>query len=173
MKVYEYSYHWTMHSSLGEDGIRKYRNYYIIEPFIRELYKVFPNSSIKTTMQMSERFVKMKVYLLFPWSFIIWKENEINLAKHELAIALNYNETSEMLETTPFIDEMKADLVIDFSGDIWGDKRNFLGDDRLVGLIKDRVAQLLGKKVVMLAGSPGPFSNKDTWFCSGSIQRFY
>ena len=49
-----------------------------------------------------------------------WKENEINLAKHELAIALNYNETSEMLETTPFIDEvMKADLVIDFSGDIW------------------------------------------------------
>jgi len=33
-------------------------NYYIIEPFIRELYKVFPNSSIKTTMQMSERLCK-------------------------------------------------------------------------------------------------------------------
>ena len=44
-----------------------------------------------------------------------------------------------------------------------GDNANFLGDDRfMVGLIKDRVAQLLGKKVVMLAGSPGPFSNKET-----------
>ena len=140
-------------------------NYYIIEPFIRELYKVFPNSSIKTTMQMSERFCKDESVSVVPMElYYSWKENEINLAKHELAIALNYNETSEMLETTPFIDEvMKADLVIDFSGDIWGDNANFLGDDRLmVGLIKDRVAQLLGKKVVMLAGSPGPFSNKET-----------
>ena len=140
-------------------------NYYIIEPFIRELYKVFPNSSIKTTMQMSERFCKDESVSVVPMElYYSWKENEINLAKHELAIALNYNETSEMLETTPFIDEvMKADLVIDFSGDIWGDNANFLGDDRfMVGLIKDRVAQLLGKKVVMLAGSPGPFSNKET-----------
>ena len=140
-------------------------NYYIIEPFIRELYKVFPNSSIKTTMQMSERFCKDESVSVVPMElYYSWKENEINLAKHELAIAVNYNETSEMLETTPFIDEvMKADLVIDFSGDIWGDNANFLGDDRfMVGLIKDRVAQLLGKKVVMLAGSPGPFSNKET-----------
>ena len=140
-------------------------NYYIIEPFIRELYKVFPNSSIKTTMQMSERFCKDESVSVVPMElYYSWKENEINLAKHELAIALNYNETSEMLEKTPFIDEvMKADLVIDFSGDIWGDNANFLGDDRfMVGLIKDRVAQLLGKKVVMLAGSPGPFSNKET-----------
>ena len=140
-------------------------NYYIIEPFIRELYKVFPNSSIKTTMQMSERFCKDESVSVVPMElYYSWKENEIKLAKHELAIALNYNETSEMLETTPFIDEvMKADLVIDFSGDIWGDNANFLGDDRfMVGLIKDRVAQLLGKKVVMLAGSPGPFSNKET-----------
>ena len=140
-------------------------NYYIIEPFIRELYKVFPNSSIKTTMQMSERFCKDESVSVVPMElYYSWKENEIKLAKNELAIALNYNETSEMLETTPFIDEvMKADLVIDFSGDIWGDNANFLGDDRfMVGLIKDRVAQLLGKKVVMLAGSPGPFSNKET-----------
>ena len=101
-------------------------NYYIIEPFIRELYKVFPNSSIKTTMQMSERFCKDESVSVVPMElYYSWKENEIKLAKHELAIALNYNETSEMLETTPFIDEvMKADLVIDFSGDI-GRQRKF------------------------------------------------
>ena len=32
----------------------------------------------------------------------------------------------------------------------------------MVGLLKDRIAQLLGKKVVMIAGSPGPFTNDDT-----------
>ena len=33
-------------------------NYYIIEPLIRELHRVFPNCKIKTTMQMSDRFCK-------------------------------------------------------------------------------------------------------------------
>src|SRR5690606_3773623 len=68
----------------------------------------------------------------------------------------------ELTETTPFIDAVLAsDLVIDFSGDIWGDNADFLGKSRfLVGLYKDRVAQLLGKKTVMLAGSPGPFNEE-------------
>jgi len=52
-----------------------------------------------------------------------------------------------------------ADLVVDFSGDIWGDNAALLGPNRLqTGLCKDRTAQLLGKPVVMLAGSPGPFA---------------
>jgi colanic acid/amylovoran biosynthesis protein len=65
---------------------------------------------------------------------------------------------------TLFIDEcLKSDLIIDFSGDMWGDNANFLGKDRfLIGLIKDRVAQLLNKKTVMIAGSPGPFKNVET-----------
>ena len=42
----------------------------------------------------------------------------------------------------------------------------------MVGLIKDRVAQLLGKKVVMLAGRLE--SNKETLgFAQGSIQRIF
>jgi colanic acid/amylovoran biosynthesis protein len=67
-------------------------------------------------------------------------------------------------ETTPFLEAVKwADLVIDFSGDIWGDNANFLGNDRFeVGLIKDLVAQNLGKPTAMLAGTPGPFSNSET-----------
>ncbi|MBT7038660.1 MAG: polysaccharide pyruvyl transferase family protein, partial [Bacteroidetes bacterium] len=63
-----------------------------------------------------------------------------------------------------FIDEVvNSDLVIDFSGDMWGDNADFLGDNRfLVGLLKDRVAQLLGKKTALIAGSPGPFNNPRT-----------
>ncbi|QIZ85784.1 polysaccharide pyruvyl transferase family protein [Bermanella marisrubri] len=139
-------------------------NYYIIEPFMRELHRVFPNASIKTTMQMSERFCEGERVTLLPMNLYYgWTGNDLEIAQEELKLAEAYAESGCLKKETPYIQEvMQADLVIDFSGDIWGDNANFLGDDRfLVGLIKDRVAQLLGKKVVMLAGSPGPFSNKD------------
>lgn len=140
-------------------------NYYIIEPFMRELYKVFPNASIKTTMQMSERFCEDEKVTLVPLDLYYgWSGNDLEIAQKELKLAKAYAESGVLKEETPYIKEvMQADLVIDFSGDIWGDNANFLGDDRfLVGLLKNRVVQLLGKKIVMLAGSPGPFSNKET-----------
>lgn len=139
-------------------------NYYIIEPFMRELHKAFPDSIIKTTMQMSERFCQAeKVSVIGMDLYYCWND-DLALAKKELTISQKYRESNELTEKTAYIEEvLNADLVIDFSGDIWGDNADFLGDDRfLVGLIKGRVAQLLGKKVVMLAGSPGPFSNPET-----------
>lgn len=140
-------------------------NFYIMEPFMRQLHRVFPDASIKTTMQMSARFCKDENISTLPVDIYYgWTGKDVEVAKNELEIAKNYKSTGKLKSTTPFIDAvMQADLVIDFSGDIWGDNANFLGEDRLiVGLLKDRVAQLLGKKVVMLAGSPGPFSDKET-----------
>ena len=139
-------------------------NYYIIEPFFRELHRVFPNSMIKTTMQMSERFCKAEKVSVIGMNLYYGWNDDLALAKKELMIAQKYRESKELIEKTAYIEEvLNTDLVINFSGDIWGDNADFLGDDRfLVGLIKDRVAQLLGKKVVMLAGSPGPFSNPET-----------
>lgn len=140
-------------------------NYYIIEPFIRELYKVFPEASIKTTMQMSDRFCKDERVSLVPMELYYgWTGSDLKTARQELEIAKVFSNSGVLEEETPYINEvMTADLIIDFSGDIWGDNADFLGDDRfMVGLLKDRTAQLLGKKVVMLAGSPGPFSNKQT-----------
>ena len=138
-------------------------NYYIIEPFVRELYKVFPNAKIKTTMQMSERFQKDESVECLPMELYYgWREDDLDIALSELASADIYRKTGTLPKETPYIREVKwADLVIDFSGDIWGDNADFLGKDRfLIGLIKDRVPQLLGKKTVMLAGSPGPFKNQ-------------
>lgn len=140
-------------------------NYYIIEPFIRELHATFPNATIKTTFQMSDRFIETEKIEVLPMEYYYdWKENELNEALTELASARTYNEHSFLPTTTPYIEEvLNADLVIDFSGDIWGDNADFLGKDRFfVGLCKDRVAQLLGKPTVMLAGSPGPFKNENT-----------
>lgn len=140
-------------------------NYYIIEPFIRELHRVFPQAEIRTTFQMSHDFCKREVVTVLPMEYYYsWKPEDTDDALIELASASIYNKTGYLPKSTPFIREiLESDLIIDFSGDIWGDNADFLGDNRfLVGLIKDRVSQLLNKPTVMLAGSPGPFNNQNT-----------
>lgn len=139
-------------------------NYYIIEPFIRELHLIFPNTKIKTTLQMSSEFCEREQCEVLPMElYYSWKENELETALAELSSARFYNKYGVLPFTTPYIKEVQnADLVIDFSGDIWGDNADFLGDNRFfIGLCKNRVAQLLKKPTAMLAGSPGPFNNKD------------
>ncbi|MDD2476908.1 MAG: polysaccharide pyruvyl transferase family protein [Dysgonamonadaceae bacterium] len=141
-------------------------NYYIIEPFIRELHNVFPNATIKTTLQMSERFCKDEKIKVVPLElyYDFQKENNLEKAIQEINLVEEYLKTGLFREITPYIEEvLNTDIVIDFSGDIWGDNANFLGKDRFeVGLYKDMVAQKLGKPTFMLAGSPGPFKNEKT-----------
>jgi len=136
-------------------------NYYIIEPFVRELHRVFPGATIKTTFQMSERFCKEERIEVLPMDYYFgWNGSaDLDTALEELAAATVFKLTGKLPKSTGYINAvLEADLVIDFSGDIWGDNADFLGDHRFfIGLCKDRVAQLLGKKTVMLAGSPGPF----------------
>lgn len=130
---------------------------------MRELHRVFPDSEISTTFQMSESFCKKENVRVLPMKlYYNWDSDDLDTALIELASARMYNETGYLPKRTDYIDAvLNADLVIDFSGDIWGDNADFLGDNRFfVGLCKDRVAQLLGKKTVMLAGSPGPFNAK-------------
>ena len=140
-------------------------NYYIIEPFVRGLHNVFPNASIKTTLQMSKRFCKEEKIQVVPMEFYYgFNDNDLNSSLKEINLVDEYIKKGTFTETTPYIDEvMAADVVIDLSGDIWGDNANLLGKDRFeVGLYKDTVAQKLGKPTFMLAGSPGPFNNERT-----------
>lgn len=137
-------------------------NYYIIEPFVQLLHETFPNAELYTTFQLSERFSKEENIKILPMNMYYGWNNDLENAKNELKIAENFLINGEINETTPYIDVVRnTDLVIDFSGDMWGDNADFLGEDRFyVGLCKDRVAQIFAKKTVMLAGSPGPFNNK-------------
>lgn len=140
-------------------------NYYIIEPFIRELHNTFPHAIIRTTFQMSKEFCDRENVQVLPMELYYgWNENDLDIALKELSIATIYNKTGKVITKTKFIKEIiNADLIIDFSGDIWGDNADFLGPNRfLIGLIKDRVAQLFNRPTVMLAGSPGPFNNQLT-----------
>lgn len=139
-------------------------NYYIIEPFVRELHSLFPNAAIKTTLQLSTRFCEDENIKVLPISLYYDFNSSENLivAKKELKLVENFIKKGYFSETTPYIDEvMNSDIVIDFSGDIWGDNADFLGENRFeVGLYKDMIAQKLGKPTFMIAGSPGPFKNK-------------
>lgn len=138
-------------------------NYYILEPAIRGLHKTFPNAALLTTLQLSDRFQKEENIKSVPLELYYgFNKNDLKIAEEEYELALQYSKTGKLEKTTPYIDMvLKSDLVIDFSGDIWGDNADFLGENRfLVGLYKARTAQLLGKKTAMLAGSPGPFNSK-------------
>src|SRR5690606_2264430 len=107
-------------------------NFYIIEPFVRELYENFPDAHIKTTFQMSKRFCEdEKVEVLPIELYYGWRENELFEARREIEISCHYRNHGKLEEVTPYIEAvMWADLVIDFSGDIWGDNANFLGANR-------------------------------------------
>jgi len=139
-------------------------NYYIAEPLFRELHRVFPEATIKTTLQMSKDFCDRERVVCVPMDeYYGWKDDDLILAKKEYAAAKEYAETGELKFHSPYIDEcLSSDVVIDFSGDIWGKNADLVGPNRFeVGLLKDRTAQLLGKPTAMIAGSPGPFSRDD------------
>lgn len=140
-------------------------NYYITETSIRELHRVFPDAEIVTTFQMTDDFCKRERISCLPMElFYSWCDSDVDLSLKELGIAYVYNETGKLIRSTQYIEEViKDDLIIDFSGEMWGDHAEPVGKDRfLVGLVKDRVAQLLNKPVVLLAGSQGPFSDEKT-----------
>ena len=149
-------------------------NYYIIEPFFRLLHDTYPNAKIKTTMQLSQRFCDKESVQVLPMDLYYgWKNNELQSVKEELIISEEYKSTGKLSESTPYIDEvLNSDLVVDFSGDLWGDNADLLGNNRFeIGLLKDKIAQNLGKKVVMLAGSPGPFTNVETKSLSKNVYQ--
>jgi len=140
-------------------------NYYILEPFVRELRRVFPESHIETTLQLSQGFCQREGVTVLPMALYYgFTGDDLEQAQRELEISMAYQGNEACPDTTPYIEAVKrADLVIDFSGDIWGDNADLLGKDRfLVGLYKNRVPQLLGKPTFLLAGSPGPFSRSET-----------
>jgi len=140
-------------------------NYYIIETSVRELHRVFPNAEIVTTFQMTDEFCKRERISCLPMDlFYSWSEIDLEQSLKELGIAFIFSTTGKLVATTPYIEAvLQSDLVIDFSGEMWGYHAELVGKNRfLVGLIKDRVVQLLRKPVVSLAGTQGPFTDERT-----------
>lgn len=140
-------------------------NYYIIEPLFRELHRVFPNSEIVTTFQMTDEFIiRENITAISMDSYYGWNEHDLELAIQEYGAATYFSKTGYLpLETTFIKTAINSDVIINVSGDMWGDNAEHVGANRfLVDLLKMRTAQLLGKKTILFAGTPGPFSEKLT-----------
>ena len=140
-------------------------NYYIIEPLFRELHRVFPEAEILTTFQMTEEFKKRERVTVLPMSlYYEWKETDLKEAEEEWKTAEELAADAACKKSTPYIDVVRqCEVVINVSGDMWGDNAEHVGHARfLVDLFKMRTAQLLGKKTILFAGTPGPFSDEET-----------
>jgi colanic acid/amylovoran biosynthesis protein len=138
-------------------------NYYIIETSIRELHRVFPEAKIVTTFQMTDAFCEREKVSCLPMDlFYSWSDDDLDKSLKELGIAIIYNHTGKLVKSTDYINEvLKSDLIVDFSGEMWGYHADLVGKNRfLVGLIKDRIPQLLNVPIVMIAGSQGRFPDK-------------
>lgn len=151
-------------------------NYYIVVPLFRKLHEYFPNAEIVTTLQLTDEFCEKENIIKLPWEcYYAWRKDSIDTkeALEELAIAEIYHTTGELVRHTRFIDEvLESDLVIDFSGDMWGDNSDGMGENRfLVDLLKFRTVQLLGKKNIMFASSPGPVTEKKTLELAKQVYR--
>ena len=138
-------------------------NYAIIEPFVRELHRVFPEAEIYTTFQMSDEFCARERVVRLPMElYYAWKHTDLWKSVYEVIAAWMLNHIKVCLPKTVYMKKtILSDLVIDFSGDIWGDNASLIGKNRFfIGILKDLTAHWLGKPIVMLAGSPGPFMNR-------------
>lgn len=146
--------HWGRmeHGNLG--------NYAIIEPLVRELRRVFPDAEIRTTFQMTDGFCRREGVVRLPMDLYYgWAGSDLGRAVYEAALSGVAGRRSPRFLRTRFMDAVaESDLVVDFSGDIWGDNADLVGKHRFAtGLLKDLTAHLLGKRTAMIAGSPGPF----------------
>ncbi|MEQ9407460.1 MAG: polysaccharide pyruvyl transferase family protein [Fuerstiella sp.] len=136
-------------------------NYYVLEPLVRGIHAAVPNAVIETTFQLSKRFCDKENVRCIPMDLYYgWTGNDLNNAEDELTQAENTESNSNQGTYLRAVSE--ADLVVDYSGDMWGANADFLGPSRFkVGLLRDRIPQVLGKPTAMLAGSPGPFPHTE------------
>ena len=145
-------------------------NYYIIEPLFRELHRVFPASDIVTTFQMTNDFILEEKITVVPMEwYYAWKDDDVAQVEQEYEFILNQKEEN----WTDYMNLLnECDLLINVSGDMWGDNAEHVGKSRFyVDLLKMRIAQLMKVKTVLFAGTPGPFSDKKTQVLAKEVYK--
>ena len=143
-------------------------NYIIMEPLIEELQKTFPSAEIRTSIQMSDDYcrkwniVSLRHTRFFSYRFTTGLRTIVDIFKISLWKMFSFFglKLNGLLQSSLLLREIKeADLVIDFSGDVYGDNahyRSFLEANARLWF-----AMLMKKKIAMIIGSPGPF--KSAW----------
>lgn len=149
-------------------------NYYIVEPLFRLLHKYYPHAEICTTFQMDNSFIKRENVVVLPMDiYYSWQDNDIENAEKDVDIAKKYSDKSGV-ELTPYLSVLETvDMVINVSGDMWGNNAEHVGRKRFyVDCLKMKAAQLLGKKTILYAVTPGPFSEEYYSLALDVFQKF-
>lgn len=150
-------------------------NFYVVEPFFRELHRVFPEATIRTTLQLSDEFcLANDITSLHEKIYCDLKNPSVFEARADLEVAERLRAGEMIGELSPYLAEVQAsDVVIDFSGDIWGENADLLGPDRFeIGLCRNRAAQVLGKTTALMCSSPGPFAPHMEGFAKQVFEGF-
>ena len=138
-------------------------NYYIVEPLFRQLHKHFPDYRIITTFQMDEQFIRKEDIEVVPMElYYSWNEEDVPNAYKDVEVAEKRAHNIEC-ELTQWVECLpNCEYVINVSGDMWGNNAEHVGHKRfLVDCLKMKAAQLLQKKTILYAVTPGPFSDKE------------
>lgn len=147
-------------SGLGTMEAHNLGNYIIVEPLFRLLRSTFPSARIATSIQMSDAFYERHnlIGCRDARFFTYGLRTGVATALDALRILVWKVSRTEVLLDSPLLSEIfQADLVIDFSGDIYGDNAGwtrFLETNMRLAF-----ACSLKKRVAMIVGSPGPFSS--------------
>lgn len=138
-------------------------NYYIVEPLFRQLHKHFKDYRILTTFQMDETFVQKENIEILPMDlYYSWSDDDVERAKRDVDVAEKYRKGEECVLTGYIKALLECEYVIDVSGDMWGDNAEHVGHQRfLVDCLKMKAAQILKRKTILYAVTPGPFSKAD------------
>lgn len=140
-------------------------NYYIVEPLFRQLHEHFPDYEILTTFQMDDGFIEKEKITVLPMElYYAWNgEKDVKNALTDVETAEKYMENISC-ELTPWVKTvLSCEYVINVSGDMWGDNAEHVGHQRfLVDCLKMKAAQILKRKTILYAVTPGPFSEEET-----------
>lgn len=136
-------------------------NYYIVEPLFRQLHRHFADYKIYTTFQMDEEFIRRENIEVLPMDlYYAWRGDvDVEEAKNDVEVAQKYIQ-NEGCELSPYVKAvLECEYVINIAGDMWGDNAEHVGYKRfLVDCLKMKAAQILNKKTILYAVTPGPFS---------------
>lgn len=135
-------------------------NYYIVEPLFRLLHKYYPEAEIVTTFQMDDNFISRENINVVPMElYYAWQCDDVGKAEKDVETAQKYVVDTDSVKLTPYLSCIKdADLIINVSGDMWGANAEHVGHERFyVDCLKMKAAQILNKRTVLYAVTPGPF----------------
>ena len=149
-------------------------NYYIVEPLFRQLHKHFPDYKIVTTFQMDEQFANNEKIEVLPMDmYYAWGDQDVTNAYKDVETA---EKVVKHIDTqlTPWVENLlHCEYVINVSGDMWGDNAEHVGHKRfLVDCLKMRAAQILHKKTILYAVTPGPFSGEGKQLAKEVFNKF-